>query len=165
MMQVIWQLGWRVKGCSMTRIPSLSISDHQTSRWPPWRDVLPLCISAVGVALCEWSAKQTIPLSVLARNKGLGLEISDEAGSGGKRGPREARSELAKEPREAQLAKRDAERQSRTEQRGPVKDELAFLVAFVGVSRKIYARDSLQNARKVVQKSVTKLPFLHLELA
>ena len=36
--------------------------------------------------------------------------------------------------------------------RKAVKDELAFLVAFVGVSWKIYAHDSLQNARKAIQK-------------
>ena len=57
--------------------------------------------------------------------KGLGLEISDETGSGGgKADPGEVREELAKEPREGQLAKepreeelakRYAERQSRTD--------------------------------------------------
>ena len=56
------------------------------------------------------------------------LEISDETRSGrGKAGPREAREELAKEPREGQfakepregqLAKGDAERQSTIEERG-----------------------------------------------
>ena len=45
-----------------------------------------------------------------------------------------------------------------------VKDGLAFLVAFVGVSRKIFARENLQNAQKAVQKRVTKLSFLRLEL-
>ena len=68
-------------------------------------------------------------------NKGLGLEISDETGNGGVRGPREARKgelvkepkegELAKEPGEGQLVKRDAERQSRTGAEGTSQDELA----------------------------------------
>ena len=47
------------------------------------------------------------------------LEISDETGSGGgEAGPREARGELAKEPRKGQLEKGDAEKQSTTEGRG-----------------------------------------------
>ena len=42
--------------------------------------------------------------------------------------------------------------------RKTVKDELAFLVAFVGVPRKIYARDSQQNARKAEQKVSQNYP-------
>ena len=47
------------------------------------------------------------------------LEISDKTGSGGgKEGPRGDRGQLAKEPREGQLAKGDAERQSTRKNRG-----------------------------------------------
>ena len=93
-------------------------------------------------------------------NKGLGLEISDETGSGEKRGLREARGSVGGERcREAV----DNGQQKKVV-RKTVKDELAFLVAFIGVSRKIFACDSQQNARNAVQKSVTKLPHLRLEL-
>ena len=51
-------------------------------------------------------------------NTGLGLEISDETRSGEERQVREKPvAQLAKEPREGKLAKRDAERQSRTDSR------------------------------------------------
>ena len=48
------------------------------------------------VTLCGWYTRQTISLSVLARNQ-TELEISDETGSGGgKAGPREARGAVGK---------------------------------------------------------------------
>ena len=99
------------------------------------------------------------------------LVISNETGSGeGKAGPREARKgQLAKGTQRGWVGegrRREAvdNGQQKEAVRKTVKDELAFLVAFVGFSRKIYARDSLQNARKAIQKRVTKLPFLRLEL-
>ena len=99
------------------------------------------------------------------------LEISDESGSGGgEAGPREARGAVGKGTQRGSVGEERCREavdngQQMEAVRKTVKDELAFLVAFVGVSRKIYGRDSLQNAWKAVQKKiVTKLPFLHLEL-
>ena len=49
------------------------------------------------VTLCRWSAKQTIPLSVLARNqtKGFGLEISGDRKWGRERQSESWKKELA----------------------------------------------------------------------
>ena len=63
---------------------------------------------------CGWSAKQTIPLSVLARNqtKGLYSRSPTRLEVGEERQVREKpERQLVKEPRE-ELAKGDAERQS-----------------------------------------------------
>ena len=57
-------------------------------------------------------------------NKGLGLEISNETGSGGEGGPREARGELAKEPREGHLMQRGSWERAAE---GTSQDELAVL--------------------------------------
>ena len=99
------------------------------------------------------------------------LEISDETGCGGRKaGTRKARGAVGKGTQRGSVSGEGRRReavdngQQKEAVRKTVKDELAFLVAFEGVSRKIYACDSLQNAQKAVQKSVTKLPFLRLEL-
>ena len=95
------------------------------------------------------------------------------------------RGAVGKGTQRGQLAKRDAERQSRTGAEGTsqdelavqcwmvsrrrqwrktVKNELAFEAASEEFREKYTPSDSLQDARKAVQKNVTKLPFLHLEL-
>ena len=102
------------------------------------------------------------------------------------RSERSQRGELEREPSRGQWAKRDAERQSRMDSRS---DQTRWVSSpeWTTVSRrrqwarwskmswhsywllsefheKYTPSDSLQDARKAVQKSVTKLPFLHLEL-
>ena len=75
----------------------------------------------VYVTLRGWYARQTIPLSVFARNqtKACARDLRQDWKWRRKdqltKEPR--KGQLAKEPREAQLAKRDAERQSRTDSR------------------------------------------------
>ena len=105
------------------------------------------------VTLCGWSAKQTIPLSVLVWNqtKGLDSRSPTRPEVGEERQVWEKPGQLAEESREGELAKGDAERQSitdsRRDQSGSVSspewtmvsrrkqwgktshDELAFLVA------------------------------------
>ena len=129
-------------------------------------------VTCFPVTLWGLCARQTIPLSVLARNpnKGLKLEVSRVTGSGrGEVGAREERGQLTKEPRDGRR-QRTAEETSWREiavqgkdgqQKEAFKDDLTFLVAIVEVLRKIHAHDSLQNARKPAQNR-HKTPFLAL---
>ena len=121
-------------------------------------------------------------------NKGLSSRSLTRPEVGEKRQlPKEPREcLLAKEPWEGQLAKRDAEKQSRT---NSIRDQSRWVSSpeWTTVSRrrqwgrrskmswhslwllwefreKYTPSDSLLDAQKAVQKSVTKLPFLHFEL-
>ena len=79
-----------------------------------------------------------------------------------KREVREKREgQLTKEPRESSRQRSPGD--GRSAEGKTVKNEVAFVVAFVEVSRKIHAHDSLQMHEKL-HKIVTKLPFLLLEL-
>ena len=103
------------------------------------------------VSLCGWYARQTISLSCSflclfwrETKQRSELEIPDETGSGGgKAGPREARGQLTKEPREGQLAKRDAERQSRMGAEGSIQDGLG--VQCWTVSKRRQWRKAVKN--------------------
>ena len=63
-------------------------------------------------------AKQTIPLSVLARNPNKGLSWRSPTRPEVGAGPREARGAVGKGTQEGELAKGDVQRQSTTEGRG-----------------------------------------------
>ena len=130
------------------------------------------------VTLFGWYAGQTISLSVLPRNanKGLDLEISWEIGSGGeKEGPKEVRGQLVKEDTESSRQRTEEETSWREiavqgtdgQQKEAVGEDsqkwVGISSSFVEVSRKIPAHDSLQMHEKL-NKFVTKLPFLRLEL-
>ena len=78
----------------------------------------PLKKSCYGVTLWGGCARLTISLSVLAWNENKGQSSRSPTSGGRKEGPREDKGQLANEPREGQLAKEDAERQSTTEGRG-----------------------------------------------
>ena len=108
-------------------------------------NIVTLCGHCVGCVCVR--ASQTISLSVLARNPHKGPRTSSPA-----------RPEVERnipEKTQGQLTKEDRERQSTTEARWrtvsrrrqwrkTVKNELAFQVSFVEVSRKIHVCDSLQ---------------------
>ena len=111
------------------------------------------------VTQCRWSAKQTIPLSVLVRNqtKGFGLEISTrpEVGREGQWevGPRNSEKAVSDGP--STLDSRETsrhERESRVSEGRPVKmsQHSSWVVEF---SLEIHASDSL-NMHKGMQ-SVT----------
>ena len=146
---------------------------------------LPWNITPPVVTPCRWSAQADDPFVGFGEklDKEFGLEISDETGSGGRKGMSErsqkgswrretlrgSRQRTAEETSRREIESRgsDEDRQDefavlsrqRSAERKTVKDELAFLVACRSFAQ-IHASVSLQMHRIC---SVTKLPFLHFE--
>ena len=122
------------------------------------------------VTLCRWSAKQTIPLFVLARNQ-TKARARDLDASGSRKGRPE---ELDKGTHRRQLAKGDASGQSTPDSRSdqsacvspvPVREDRSRWVgipsSFVEISLEIHVSVSL-HMHKGMQCYIT--PLLHIEL-